>query len=269
VWEASVAFYDALQSDWDTYYLEDKWEYQQALRLVPARSRVLDIGCGAGCFLGLAQGRAAVCVGVETAPDARTHAEARGFEVYDCDVTDPGAPIGGGFDVACAFQVLEHVTDPVAFAQAMVDRVKPGGKVVLAVPNAEGSLRWGNKLVSNMPPHHLTTWTDSALRALAAKLGLEVVDVSYEPLDLVHHWGHLACWWENVVLHGRGENASKYTPAGFLRRVGERVIRAGSKAATQGGILTVPWIRGHTVEVVLRKPIQSRAAPAPAESGGC
>lgn len=253
-WAASEAFYDALQTDSDTYYLEDKWEYQQALRLARPGDRVLDVGCGAGCFLELARSRGAIGVGIETAPCARTLAEARGFDVHDCDIADAEAPVGHEFDMVCAFQVLEHIVDPVAFARAMADRARPGGTLVLGVPNAEGSLRWDKDCSFNIPPHHLTTWTGGALRALADKLGLSVIELANEPLDIVHHWGYLAGWWEDTVLRGRGVDAPNYTPTGFLRRVGSRGIRNSAKAATRAGIRTIPWIRGHTVQVALRKP---------------
>jgi len=252
-WAASAAFYDALQTDSATYYLEEKWEYRRALRQVQAGDRVLDIGCGAGFFLELARKRGAIGVGIETAPSARAQAVSRGFEVHDADVAEASAQIGQNFDVVCAFQVLEHVPDPVAFAQAMADRARPGGTLILAVPNAEGSLRWVRNLTSNVPPHHLTTWTDIALLALAARLGLRVIEIAYEPLDMVHHWDHLAGWWTNVVLRGRGADDPAYTPAGFLRRVGRLSCRTAAKTATRAGILTIPWIRGHTVAVTLRK----------------
>lgn len=252
-WAAPAGFYDALQTDSATYYLEEKWEYKWALRQVQPGDRVLDVGCGAGFFLQLAKNRGATCVGIEPAPSARAQAVSRGFEVHDSNVADAPTQVGQDFDMVCAFQVLEHVLDPVAFTQALADCTRPGGSLIIAVPNSEGSLRWVKDPPSNLPPHHLTHWTVNALTALAARLELRVVDLAYEPLDIPHHWDHLASWWTNAVLRGRGAGDPAYTPAGFLRRVGSRAIGTAARTATRAGLRTVPWIRGHTVAVTLRK----------------
>ena len=39
------------------------------------------------------------------------------------------------FDVVCAFQTLEHVPEPVAFASELARYLRPGGILVIEVPN--------------------------------------------------------------------------------------------------------------------------------------
>lgn len=88
---ASSTFYDALQAESASYYLDDKWEYEWALQHVQPSDRALDVGCGAGFSLELAERRGAAAVGIETAPIVRAQAVSRGFDAYDLS--------DSGFDV--------------------------------------------------------------------------------------------------------------------------------------------------------------------------
>src|SRR2546430_17506428 len=75
--------------------------------------RYLDVGCGSGASLGVAQALGWRVAGIEM--DTAAAEKARRFteEIYVGDVRS--APFGrASFDVVTAFHVLEHVPDPVA-----------------------------------------------------------------------------------------------------------------------------------------------------------
>jgi SAM-dependent methyltransferase len=160
-------------------------EFSEAAALAPAGARVLDVGAGKGGFARfVAHAR---YVGLEpnadrdcASPDIRREAIAEHARA------NPGA-----YDMVCAFQVIEHVGDPVAFAAAMVDCLKPGGRLILGVPCWPSPLTGIPDLAMNAPPHHLTWWTQGALRALAARLGLVVDRVEGLPNgshDALFYW---------------------------------------------------------------------------------
>lgn len=93
----------------------------------------------------------------------------------------------GHYDVACAFQVIEHVEDPVGLARDMLGCLKPGGLLIFSAPNWPSMLSVIPNMVMNAPPHHLSLWNPGAFRALAARLGLAVEMAAVLPPSRGHH----------------------------------------------------------------------------------
>ena len=100
--------------------------HEQILEAVPAGSRLLDYGCGIG-----SDGLLLLELGYEVAfadfanPSTeylRWRMRRRGFDapIYDLDAGPPP----GGFDLAYAFDVIEHVEDPFAFLARMEDQAE-------------------------------------------------------------------------------------------------------------------------------------------------
>ncbi len=103
---------------------------------LPARGRLLDIGCGNGGFLAAFAARHPgwTLHGAEL-DDRNRAALARipGFETLH--VGDAGA-IGQRFDVVAMIHALEHIPAPVTFlANTVRDLLAPGGLLVLEVPD--------------------------------------------------------------------------------------------------------------------------------------
>lgn len=94
---------------------------------------ILDVGCGTGGMFPMLY-RFGRVSGAEYSADARERAR-RLFpdvEVSPCELPDTLPP--GPFDVVTAFDVIEHVDDPVASLRSMVARLRPDGRVVITVP---------------------------------------------------------------------------------------------------------------------------------------
>src|SRR5207247_6877452 len=99
--------------------------------------RYLDVGCGSGAALGVAQALGWRVAGIEM--DTAAAEKARRFteEIYVGDVRS--APFDrASFDVVTAFHVLEHVPDPVAVVRHMLEWLAAEGLVIVEVPNAGG-----------------------------------------------------------------------------------------------------------------------------------
>ena len=136
---------------------------------VAAKGRVLDFGCVDGGYLAAVQADGWDGVGVEIKPE---HARAKGLTVFE-DVHEAGT----GFDVVTLWHCLEHVRSPRETLDMLLPVLKPGGHVIIAVPNWD-SLQasiFGRHWFHNDVPRHLSHFTPKALTALFGSLGLEIV----------------------------------------------------------------------------------------------
>jgi SAM-dependent methyltransferase len=118
---------------------------------------VMDLGCGDMPYRGLLEGRVGRYEGIDLPGNvaARWHILAVG----GCN-----APAGEA-DVVVSTQVLEHVTDPVAYLKECVRLLKPGGRVILSTHGL-----W----VYHPDPQDLWRWTGEGLKRLVTEAGLEV-----------------------------------------------------------------------------------------------
>jgi 2-polyprenyl-3-methyl-5-hydroxy-6-metoxy-1,4-benzoquinol methylase len=116
-------------------------------RYLPNKGDVLDVGCGRG-QLGEAIRQAGwkVC-GVENSPEACDTARARLDGLIERDLHDYDSVAaelkGKQFDALIFSDVLEHVYDPLGVLETYLAHVKPGGKVLISVPNM---VVWTNRL---------------------------------------------------------------------------------------------------------------------------
>jgi SAM-dependent methyltransferase len=158
--------------------------------------------------------------------------------------------IPGRFDLVTLYHVLEHLAEPAATVRMLRERLRPGGHLVIEVPNVEATCQ--------APAHtyhraHLTTWGIPTLERLGLQAGLrpvsarrsadggnvEVVFVRDEhfalPDEIVR--GHTDGYPELVAQVLRSHTPSRHflsgRPLGRLarrvgRQVAERVAVRGS-----------------------------------------
>ena len=104
----------------------------------PRSRSLLEVGCGTGQFLQLAQQRGLDVSGVELNADHASEARSR----------TNGGPIVCGefmtesfdrqFDVIAMLDLIEHLPDPLAALRRSYELLKPGGYVVVYTPNHGG-----------------------------------------------------------------------------------------------------------------------------------
>src|SRR3954470_8346559 len=132
------AFYEAFWADAPRDPEPWAWEARRALLLREARpgERVLDLGCGAGRFLGALRDAGADPVGVELAAAAAARAREN---VPGADVRlvaeDGSLPLGHGeVDLVWCSEVLEHVPDAGHLLLEARRVLRRGGRLLLTVP---------------------------------------------------------------------------------------------------------------------------------------
>lgn len=242
------AFYAALnRHEW--YYIEEKPEFRLARSLINPADAVLEVGAGAGRFAKLvAPDR---YTGLEFSERARQVAREAGVELLDESVEMHAVANAGRYDLVCHFQVLEHVPDPRGFLAACVACLKPEGRLLVAVPAYDSFLRYSTNNLLNLPPHHLTHWSDDALRSIGTLFQLQLVSLAHEPVASFHRMGYQNAWFAYALNRLFGRRA-KLVDTGWGQRM---VSRAAGAAAVrvEPGAPDFLFGRGHTVSAVFRR----------------
>jgi SAM-dependent methyltransferase len=181
----SARLYSELEK-FDWYYMPQKWEYGRALKDLRECKRVLEVGCGSGNFLKLAREEAGLQVeGLEKNTRAIQEALQQGFHVTESTVEDFAKERTSNYDAVCCFQVLEHVPRQKEFLNACCDLLRPGGRLLLGVPNADSFIRYEFNVL-DMPPHHMSRWPRKAMLRLPDYFPVRVTHVLQEPLAEYH-----------------------------------------------------------------------------------
>ena len=155
---------------------------------------ILEDGCGVGQYLSRLAPDAKLAVGLEIEHPRAVEAHDSGAHVV-CAAGE-GLPFPGGFfDMVLSHEVLEHVQDDRVSVEEIARALKPGGRLVLFVPNRgypvethgiyrRGVYHFGNKLFVNWLPRkwrdklapHVRVYSKRDLDRLFAGLPVKVIE---------------------------------------------------------------------------------------------
>lgn len=175
-------FYSQLTQTSPNYYCTEKWDFQFAKRYAAGANSLLDVACGSGHFLETLRGITQRRVGVDTNPHAVRTATANSLEVHLATLEDFALTHHNIFDVVTAFQVLEYLGSIADFARAAYDCVKPGGLLIVTVPNRDRRNREDFEPLDH-PPHHISRWSEQQFERVAKMLGASLVHIEREPMS--------------------------------------------------------------------------------------
>ncbi len=154
------------------------------LETLPEKQTLLDIGCANGFFVYYAKQIGFSAYGIDASQSAISWGEEKfGLKGHlACCVSLEELPknFPQKFQVITAFELLEHLEDPLNFVRSVYNRLEPGGIFIFSTPNRETLGRlWGVKDERNyfincerdQPPDHLTRFTAKTHRFLIKKTG--------------------------------------------------------------------------------------------------
>ena len=145
-----------------------------ALRGAPA-GRAVDVGCGRGDLAALFVERGWKVTGIEPSAGACRAARARGVDAREGTLADVELE-SGAYDAAIFQHSLEHTPDPASDLEKVRVALRPGGLVLISVPNFASwqRLRFGDRWYHLDLPRHRTHFTPQALEAALGRAGLQV-----------------------------------------------------------------------------------------------
>jgi SAM-dependent methyltransferase len=134
---------------------------------LPTGARILEIGCGTGHNLPML-GSFGEVDAIEIDDAARDIASQRlGKPVGTAPLPELNGVDRGSYDMVAVLDVIEHIDDDVAALRAMGEALKPGGKILIAVP--AHSWMWSAHDVVN---HHKRRYSKKSLDAAIKAAGL-------------------------------------------------------------------------------------------------
>lgn len=174
-------------------YLEDDRYGNVVARVAdgPSEQRILDAGCGNGWLASLYRGRHMV-VGIDLADANLRRIRELGLHPvkYNLDRTLPFAD--ACFDTVVCSEILEHIFSPDMLLREIMRVLKPGGRVILTVPNLHCMRNRLDVLLGTFTPfvefrvhddltdelahvgvQHIHHYTIAGMRSILGKLGFE------------------------------------------------------------------------------------------------
>jgi 2-polyprenyl-3-methyl-5-hydroxy-6-metoxy-1,4-benzoquinol methylase len=154
----------------------------EMLRPLPP-CRVLDLGCSGGLLAERVRELGHHVTGVDYVEIPGVRDRTDGFFVANLEDGIP-AEVGSGYDVVIAGDVIEHVSRPLDALRSIRERLRPGGQLLLSVPNfghwyprirvATG--RFGYDRRGILDSTHLRFFTSRTLRRTVRAAGFDILD---------------------------------------------------------------------------------------------
>jgi len=171
----------------------------QTLKYDLAGIRVLDFGCGNGNFLLKTKKIANEVIGIEMDERFYSTFEKAKLKVFP----DLKSASVQNMDIITMFHVLEHLPNPRNILTELRDILKPGGKIIIEIPNSEDALSNLYKIKEYNTymywSFHLYYFNMQTLQTLVKQVGLKmnyIKQIQRYPLS-----NHL-CWLSESLPNG-------------------------------------------------------------------
>jgi 2-polyprenyl-3-methyl-5-hydroxy-6-metoxy-1,4-benzoquinol methylase len=149
----------------------------------PGTHSLLDIGCGLGYVLDAGRRAGWDVTGIDLSQEGVAACREKGHTAFAGDLKTVGIDPDRTFDIITAFDVFEHVCDPLDFLAALRKRASKDALIVLQVPNVRSfaAMLHGRHWQAFILPEHLNYFSSATIRKILARGGFTVREVFSEP----------------------------------------------------------------------------------------
>jgi SAM-dependent methyltransferase len=198
---------------------------------LPKPGVALELGSGTGWMLRALRERGWRAFGSErTVAAAAAARDGAGAPMFVGDLTAiRGEPV---LDLVIMFHVLEHLADPLTALAAVARRVKPGGTLILGIPNiASWQARFAGPSWMHLEvPRHLCHFSPDAIERALAASGFRMTRIDFRSFE------HDPFGWVQSTLDRLGFEQSLLVKV--LARMGDR--RSGFLTTLAAVLLAIP-----------------------------
>lgn len=200
---------DKTYQDWSGCEAARQHLWEQRIRLVRrflTTGLLLDVGAGDGAFLQRASQDGWQVQGTEVSAAAILRGQKRNVVIRQGEFTS--LPLSEGrYDLVTFWHVLEHVPFPQETIQCAYRSLKPGGLLIVAVPNRwhrliqKASGRGEEMIRTDFRPGeevHLTHFDPFSLKRLIRREGFSLLHFGLDDVDLKRSRSRR---WKNLCLH--------------------------------------------------------------------
>jgi len=182
----SSEFYQNLEN-YEWYYQPKRWEFDEAKKHIKS-GILLEIGCGRGDFLNsLRDIHNLKLKGIEHNVNAINYCKSRQLDVGFFKLEELKS---NSFDYITSFQVLEHINDVRSFFENSYRLLKPGGKLIIGIPNTKSFVFYpfsenyfqNGTLLLNLPPHHMGWWNKNSIKKTGCLFGFNLLNFKLESI---------------------------------------------------------------------------------------
>lgn len=212
----------------------DRTKYQYGIDLIdqlapPARDKIMDLGCGAGVFLQIAEENGwQQCVGIDINERySSLYSAEKGIQFINSSFERlQPERLGKNYDVISMWSVLEHLYDLHPILDQLCSMLKPGGLLFILVPNVESL---ASRLMRERSPtfnwKHLSHFSPASLKHLMKMHGLECIHFETVITEIENIKSYMS---GEYPYHGYGDPAGLFdfiTPEYIHRNLlGSRMI---------------------------------------------
>jgi 2-polyprenyl-3-methyl-5-hydroxy-6-metoxy-1,4-benzoquinol methylase len=177
-------FYEYFQN-FEWYYMPWKWEHEVTKEYLKDGQSILEIGCAHGAFLKKINELYDLKESVGLELNETTPEDSSKWKIVNQFVQDYQNENKERFDIVCSYQVLEHIAEVHSFIKAKIECLKPGGTLIISVPNNESFIKNMDPAL-NMPPHHMGLWDTKSLKSLENIFPVKLIKFHYEEIQDYH-----------------------------------------------------------------------------------